>query len=105
MYTQLFLCTRPGHMSHAEFRSYWRDIHGPIAKRLPGLEEYVQLDAAEDDAGGWTFDGVALMTFQDQAAAETAWASVEGRATMDDAANFADLGKLIVLNCDPARIV
>ena len=105
MHTQLFLCTRLETMSHADFRAYWKDVHGPIAKQLPGLEEYVQLNANEDEDGTRPFDGVALMTFRDSDAAITAWASDHGQATMADAANFADLTKLLVLNCEPNRIV
>ena len=30
------------HLSNEEFHRYWRDIHGPIAGRIPGCRKYVQ---------------------------------------------------------------
>ena len=39
---------------HEVFASYWRDVHGPLCSRVPGLAWYVQyhLDR-EQDAHLW----------------------------------------------------
>jgi hypothetical protein len=46
---------------HAVFATYWRDVHGPLCSRIPGLGWYVQnhLDR-EQDAHLWpVIDGIA----------------------------------------------
>ena len=29
------------HLSNEEFHRYWREVHGPIAGRIPGCRKYV----------------------------------------------------------------
>lgn len=29
-------------MTVEEFRAYWRDVHGPLIGKIPGLRKYVQ---------------------------------------------------------------
>ena len=40
----VLLRRRPG-MGRDEFRRYWRETHGPLAAKLPGLRKYVQAHA------------------------------------------------------------
>ncbi len=78
--------------SPAEFRSYFRDIHGPMVQKLPGLRKYIQNYVAADPKRkhpGW--DGVAELYFDGWEALESAWASPEGKAATDDLAEFLDL--------------
>ena len=51
-------------MTRAEFRRYWRDVHGPIGARMPGVRRYVQNHVLADGA---PFDGVAEMWFESPA--------------------------------------
>lgn len=56
--------TRRSGVPQDAFDAYWRDVHGPLCARLPGLGYYVQhhFDAARD-ANLWPLpDGVAAMT-------------------------------------------
>ncbi|MGM8932759.1 EthD domain-containing protein [Salinicola halophyticus] len=47
-YTTVLRRTR---VPHELFATYWRDVHGPLCSRIPGLAWYVQthLDRAQDD--------------------------------------------------------
>ena len=74
------------------FLSYLRDVHGPLAERLPGLLAYRQNHVVDDPARrdpGW--DAVVELWWDSRGAMEAAWRTPEGRAATDDLAEFADL--------------
>ena len=76
----------------ADFRRHLEDIHGPLAKNLPGLRRYVQNFAAADPkrkSPGW--DAIVELYFDNWAAMEAAWASPQGAASDEDLPAFADL--------------
>jgi hypothetical protein len=54
---------RRSHLEHPCFAAYWRDVHGPLCSRLPGLGWYVQHHfSREHDAHLWPLpDGVVAM--------------------------------------------
>jgi uncharacterized protein (TIGR02118 family) len=88
---KLVYCIRkkPGLSDEAFFR-YWRDVHGPIGARIPGLRKLVQShgvgvpgDAREPD-----FGGVAELWFDSIDALLAARQSPEWRASTEDEANF-----------------
>src|SRR5271163_2589575 len=81
-------------MSSQEFRRYFEDIHGPLAKKLPGLRRYVQ-NFAQADAKRKPpeWDAVIELYFDDQASMEAAWAGPEGAASDADLPMFADLNR------------
>jgi uncharacterized protein (TIGR02118 family) len=63
----IFLLKRQSGLSLADYRKYWREVHGPIVCKLPGLQRYVQchtLDAAYDYAEP-RWDGVAQLWVAD----------------------------------------
>lgn len=79
-------------MSVAQFRDYLRNVHGPMAEKLPGLRKYIQNYVVEDPNRkhpGW--HGVVELYFDDWEAMEAAWASPEGQTATDDLAAFVDL--------------
>jgi len=82
---------RPG-MSLEEFSRYWREVHGPIGRRIPGLRRLVQSHplARPADIVLPAFDGMAELWFDDLAALEAARRSPEWRASSADEANFID---------------
>jgi uncharacterized protein (TIGR02118 family) len=87
------VCKRPD-MSGEEFRRYLRDVHGPLAKKLPGLKRYVQNFVAPDakrKPPAW--DAVIELYFEDRVSMEAAWASPEGAASDADLPAFADLSR------------
>jgi len=74
------------------FRQHLKEVHGPLAKRLPGLRRYIQNFVCEDDrrkSPGW--DAIVELYFDDREAMERAWASAEGAASDADLPLFADL--------------
>lgn len=75
-----------------EFSRYWRDVHGPIGARIPGLRRLVQSLAIHDprDAHAPGFDGMAELWFDDVEALLRARESAEWRAATDDEVHFID---------------
>jgi uncharacterized protein (TIGR02118 family) len=85
------LCKRP-EMSSEEFRDYLRDVHGPLAKKLPGLRRYVQnFVQADAKRKPPAWDAVIELYFDDWSSMEAAWAGAEGAASDADLPAFADL--------------
>lgn len=88
----VYCITRRRGMTLEEFSRYWREVHGPIGRRIPGLRRLVQshrvLDPAEMAFPG--FDGVAELWFDDLSALEVARRSPEWQASSADEANFID---------------
>jgi uncharacterized protein (TIGR02118 family) len=80
-------------MSRADFRAHWRDVHGAIAVRMPGVRKYVQNHVAADDAA---FDGFAEMWFDSPADMQAAFTSEAAQEAARDAANFLS-GQQVVL--------
>jgi hypothetical protein len=69
------------------FRAYWRDAHGPLCSRIPGLGYYVQHHfAARRDAHLWEGpDSVtALPGYVLDGAVEIGWAGPETQAVFQD---------------------
>lgn len=79
-------------LSNDEFHRYWRETHGPIAGRIPGVRKYVQSHTIHRPLGGRepSFDGVAELWFDDWTSLERAMASAEVRAAVEDERKFID---------------
>jgi uncharacterized protein (TIGR02118 family) len=89
-----------GDMPREAAARHWRDVHGPIALRVPGMDRYVQnLAVASIDAHGVVdalpaFDCFAECWFADRGAYEGAQRSPAWRDVAADAASFMDLESL-----------
>jgi uncharacterized protein (TIGR02118 family) len=82
---------KPG-MSVGDFQRYLREVHGPLAKKLPGLRKYVQNFAADDSTRKRPpWDAIVELYFDDHSNMKTAWSSPEGAASDADLPAFADL--------------
>jgi uncharacterized protein (TIGR02118 family) len=92
-------------MSREEALRYWREVHGPIASKIPGLTKYVQNHATAAPQGDLQFGGIAELWFESQEALQSAMASPEWQATMADAANFMALEKSWPALVDEVSIV
>jgi uncharacterized protein (TIGR02118 family) len=79
-------------MTLEEFSRYWREVHGPIGRRIPGLRRLVQSHRVPypSDMAPPQFDGIAELWFDDMAALEAARRSPEWQASSADEANFID---------------
>ncbi|HEV8230837.1 MAG TPA: EthD family reductase [Thermoanaerobaculia bacterium] len=76
------------------FRIYLRDVHGPMALKIPGLARYAQnLPADDPSRKPPLWDAIVELYFEDRDTMEAGWASDEGRAATEDLDVFADLSK------------
>lgn len=92
----------------AAFSRYWRETHGPIAARVPGMRRYVQNHViANIYAAGREplYDGVAQTWFDDLEAIRMSASSAELAATRADEGNFMVTGRLPFVICTPLVIV
>ena len=90
--TMLVFVKRRPDLAPDAFRAYWRDVHGPIGARVPGVRRYVQHHVVPNVyAAGRepACDGVAQTWFDDLDAMRAAAGSAERAATADDEPNFA----------------
>ena len=44
MIKSIGLLTRKPELTHEQFVTHWKDIHGPLAYAVPGIKRYVQND-------------------------------------------------------------
>lgn len=80
---------------HDVFATYWRDVHGPLCSRIPGLAWYVQMHLdREQDAHLWpVIDGITpFPDYELDGGVEIGFASAEDQAVFNDASHilFAD---------------
>lgn len=64
----IYCISKKPELSVEEFQRYWRDTHGPIAGRIPGLRRYVQSHVVPELYARPTqpaFDGAAELWFED----------------------------------------
>ncbi len=77
----------------AAFDKHYFEKHIPIAKKIPGLRKYeVNQGPVASPAGPSGLHLVAILTFDNLAAVQAAFASPEGRATAADVPTFASGG-------------
>ena len=85
---------KPG-LSDEEFFHYWRNVHGRIGSRIPGLRRLVQshrLTVPGDKTPD--YDGVAELWFDSIEALLAARATPEWKASTEDEAHFIDHNKV-----------
>ena len=83
--------TRNADMSVAEFQSYWRDIHGPLCQAAQAMLRYRQSHtrrSAYDRGKAPSYDGVAMIWYQDMQALRSAAATPEFEMLRSDVENF-----------------
>jgi uncharacterized protein (TIGR02118 family) len=74
-------------VSFEEYERYFMDTHLPYVLAIPGLQGYkINMRHPTDDSA--QFDGISEFWFDDRAAFDSAMASPETKATLDDAAKF-----------------
>ena len=105
MVTRISLLYRKEGMSLDAFRRHWREVHAPIASRMPGLRAYLQQDVTavlgllEGAALAMGQpDGIAEVSFDDEEASKASLASPEGREAVKDLSNFCRAISTFVVN-------
>ena len=82
---------KPG-LTDEEFFRYWKNVHGPIGARIPGLRKLVQSRrlTVPGDIRAPDYDGMAELWFDDVEALLASRQSLEWNASSKDEANFID---------------
>lgn len=93
--TVALLGRRPG-MTFAEFDAYWRDVHAPLAQKVPGVVRYVQRHIVPNEVtgepdNGFGIDGLVVLDYESAEAMDAGWATEAGERALADVPNF--LGK------------
>src|SRR5215470_1082151 len=85
---------KPG-LTDEAFFSYWKDVHGAIGGRIPGLRKLVQSRRLNIPGDKYQpdYDGMAELWFDDVDALLRARQSPEWQASHADEANFVGHGK------------
>ncbi len=94
------LLTRKEGMSVADFQRYWKEHHGPLAVRIPGLRRYVQDHAMPQSYGTRNAplcDGVAEAWFDSLEDLKHSVESREIEAVREDLPNFIEVSRLAVI--------
>lgn len=88
----VYCITKKPSLTDEEFFHYWKDIHGPIGARIPGLRKMVQSHrlVVPGDSRPPDYDGMVELWFDDIQSLLAARATPEWRASSEDEANFID---------------
>jgi uncharacterized protein (TIGR02118 family) len=103
----VYCITKKPEMSRAEFYEYWKEIHGPIGARIPGVRRFVQSHSipVPGDAHKPDFDGMVELWFDDAAALLSARNTPEWDASSKDETNFIDNRKTAYFVTEEHRLV
>src|SRR5690242_2042104 len=95
MIVRMGLLTRKPDLTTEEFRRHWRDRHGPMAAKLPGLRRYHQNHVVDREPRGidyvrgtHDFDGFSELWFDDVPSMSAAFATEPGQQLGEDEAKF-----------------
>ena len=91
-----------------EFFRYWKDVHGPMALAMPGLQRYVQCHALPSayEKGEPRYDGVAEMWYESLGDLNFSLASPEFKeVAQPDGTKFVDPDSAFTLITEEYRIV
>lgn len=96
--------------SSDKFRSYWREHHGALAAKLPGLVRYEQNHVVDSEQRGFTYprgpeqlDGFSMLWFQSEEAMRAAMETEAGKALVADENHF--IGNLRIVTIDQVEVI
>ena len=95
-------------LSVEEFQRYWRETHGPIAARIPGVRRYVQnhtLPELYDTEHPPAYDGAAELWFDDLDSLRAGIGSPENQAAREDEKNFTDHSDAVLIIAEEKPVV
>jgi uncharacterized protein (TIGR02118 family) len=93
MFHVVFLVKKADRLSREEFADYWINEHTPLTAAVPGVRSYRCYVATGADGGEPAYDGVAVLTFDDEASYRRALAGPEFTAALGDAPNFQNVAQ------------
>lgn len=94
-----FVTRKPG-LAPDEFRRYWKEIHGPLAARIPMIRRYVQSPtrpSAYERGRVPAHDGLAVTWFDDTHAMRASAATAQYARVRADEPNFIAPGELPII--------
>ena len=93
-----------------DFRRYWREHHGALAAKLPGLVRYEQNHITDHTQRGFTYprgpeqlDGFSMLWFNDEESMRAAIGTEAGRALVADENHF--IGDLRIVTLDQVEVI
>jgi uncharacterized protein (TIGR02118 family) len=88
----VYCITRKPGLSDVQFFHYWKNVHGPIGAKIPGLRKLVQSHALPQgsDVRKPDFDGLVELWFDNMESLLSARNSAEWKASSADESNFID---------------
>jgi len=88
----VYCISKRSEFTDEQFFYYWKNVHGPIGARIPGLRKLVQSRALPqgNDIRKPDFDGMAELWFDDIESLLAARNSPEWKASSEDEINFID---------------
>ena len=92
MIKRISLLQRRPELSHEEFVKHWLEVHGPLARKVPGVRRYVQNHIRDTSSRADVpdldieIDGIAELWWDDAAAMKASTATPEAQALFDDGA-------------------
>jgi uncharacterized protein (TIGR02118 family) len=103
----IYCITKKTGCSDEEFFRYWKNVHGPIGARIPGLRRLVQNHriSVPGDPRSPEHDGSAELWFDDIDALLRARQSPEWKAASEDEAQFIDPDKVAYFAAEENVIV
>ncbi|HKF23112.1 MAG TPA: EthD domain-containing protein [Candidatus Angelobacter sp.] len=92
----VYCITKKTGLTDGEFFRYWKDVHGPIGARIPGVRRMIQSHRVHvpGDQHHPDYDGMVELWFDNADALLAARRSAEWKASSDDEANFIDHSKV-----------
>jgi uncharacterized protein (TIGR02118 family) len=97
MYKVVWFARFLPHLTREEGRRHWRDIHGPLGARVPGIDLYVQSHATAalgpvgPEEGPLAFDGYSCCWYADEEAFLASLRTPEWAAISADGPNLFDM--------------
>jgi uncharacterized protein (TIGR02118 family) len=103
----VYCITKKSDLSDEAFFNYWKNIHGPIGARIPGLRKLVQSHtiSSAEQLGPADYDGMAELWFDDLQALMRARNTAEWRASTADEKNFIDESKVAFFITEEHEII
>lgn len=103
----VYCITKKPELTQEEFAHYWKNVHGPLARRIPGLRKLVQSHtlARTSEIRPPDFDGMAELWFDDWEALLTARQSPEWKLISADEVNFIDQTRVAFFMTEEHQII
>ena len=102
----IFVLYKRQDMSADEFRSYWKETHAELAKKIPGARKYLQNHAVSDPEGEEPpYSGVAELVFDSPEEMRKGLESEEAQAAIADLPNFTDESRMEVAVVEEVSVI